>query len=82
MAEGAEAALAAKADITVICASDDDYATAAVEAYNLLKGKSLVVVAGSPACKAELEAAGITHFIAVRDNVLESLKAYQKELGI
>ncbi len=82
VAEGAEAALEAKADITVICASDDDYATAALEAYELLKDKSIVVVAGNPACRAELEAAGVTHFISARDNVLETLKAYQTELGI
>ena len=30
----------------------------------------------------ELKAQGITHFISVRDNVLETLKAYLKELGI
>lgn len=82
VAEGAQAALDAKADITVICACDDDYATLALEAYNALKGKSLVVVAGDPACRAELEAAGVTHFISAKDNVLESLKTYQKELGI
>ncbi|MFI3295147.1 MAG: methylmalonyl-CoA mutase family protein [Rikenellaceae bacterium] len=82
VAQGAAAAIEAKADITVICASDADYATLAVEAYELLKEKSMVVVAGAPECAEELKAAGITHFIAVRDNVLESLKAYQAELGI
>ena len=30
----------------------------------------------------ELKAQGITHFISVRDNVLETLKGYLKELGI
>ncbi len=80
--EGAKAALEAGAAITVICASDEDYATLALEAQKALSGKSIVVVAGNPECRAELEAAGITHFISARDNVLESLKAYQKELGI
>ncbi|CDN30362.1 Methylmalonyl-CoA mutase [Mucinivorans hirudinis] len=82
VAQGAAAALEAKAEIVVVCAADDDYATLAVEAYNLLKGKAIVVVAGAPACRAELEAAGIKHFISVKDNVLETLKAYQTELGI
>lgn len=80
--EGVKEALEAKADIVVICASDDDYATLAVEAYKALKGKAIVVVAGAPASQAELEAAGITHFISVKNNVLETLKGYQKELGI
>ncbi len=80
--EGASAAKEAGADITVICAADADYATLAPEAKALLGDSSLLVVAGNPECKAELEAAGITRFIAVRDNVLESLKSYQKELGL
>lgn len=80
--EGAKAALEAGAAITVICASDDDYLTLAVEAQKALGDKSILVVAGNPACRAELEAAGITRFISVRDNVLETLKGYQKELGI
>jgi methylmalonyl-CoA mutase len=80
--DGARAALAAKADIVVVCASDDDYATLAPEAYKLLKDKAIVVVAGAPASQPELEAAGITHFISVRSNVLETLKSYLKELGI
>ncbi len=78
--EGAQAALAAGATITVVCASDEDYATVAVEAQKLLGGKSLVVVAGNPESRTELESAGITHFISARDNVLESLQGYQKEV--
>lgn len=80
--QGVEAAIEAKSPIVVICAADDDYATLAIEAYNALKGKAIVVVAGDPACKAELEAAGISHFISVKSNVLETLQGYQKELGI
>ncbi len=82
VAEGAKAALEAKADIVVVCAADDDYATLAKEANELLKGKAIVVVAGAPESRPELEAAGVTHFISARDNVLETLKGYQKELGI
>lgn len=80
--EGAKAALAAKADIVVICASDDDYTTLAPEAKKLLGGKAILVVAGAPASQAELEAQGITHFISVKSNVLETLKGYLKELGL
>jgi methylmalonyl-CoA mutase len=40
------------------------------------------VVAGDPACRPGLEAQGIKKFINVKSNVLETLKEYQKELGI
>ncbi|MEG1649640.1 MAG: methylmalonyl-CoA mutase family protein [Rikenellaceae bacterium] len=80
--EGVDAALEAKADIVVICSSDDEYQTLAPEAAEMLKGKALFVVAGEPACKAELQAKGINNFISVKSNVLETLKGYVKELGI
>ncbi len=80
--EGVKAALAAKADIVVMCAADDDYATVAPEAAKLLGGKAILVVAGAPASQPELEAQGISHFISVKSNVLETLKSYLKELGI
>ena len=80
--EGVKAALEAKAEIVVICATDDDYATLAPEAFKLLGDKAILVVAGAPACKEELEAQGIKNFISVRNNVLETLQYYLKELGI
>ena len=80
--EGVKAALEAKADIVVVCASDDDYAEVAPKVKELLGGKAILVVAGAPACAAELEAQGITNFINVKSNVLETLKFYLKELGI
>lgn len=80
--EGVKAALEAKAEIVVVCASDDDYAEAAPKVKELLGGKAILVVAGAPACAPELEAQGITNFINVKSNVLETLKYYLKELGI
>lgn len=80
--EGVKAALDAKADIVVICAADDDYATLAPEAAKMIGDKAIFVVAGAPACMADLEAQGIKNFIHVKSNVLETLKYYLKELGI
>ena len=80
--EGAKAALESKAEIVVVCASDDDYAEAAPKVKELLAGKAILVVAGAPACAPELEAQGITNFISVKSNVLETLKFYLKEMGI
>ena len=61
--EGVKAALESKAEIVVVCASDDDYAEAAPKVKELLAGKAILVVAGAPACAPELEAQGITNFI-------------------
>jgi len=80
--EGVAAALESKAEIVVLCASDDDYAELAPQVKDLLGGKAILVVAGAPACMPELEAQGIANFINVKSNVLETLKFYLKELGI
>ena len=71
VAEGVEAARKAKADIIVICSSDDEYAAFAPEAYNITKGKELLVIAGAPACMDELKAQGIEHFISIRSRVCQ-----------
>ena len=78
--EGVEAAMAAKADIVVICSSDDEYAEYAVPAFKAVDGRAMFIVAGAPACMEELQAAGIEHFIHVRCNVLETLKEYNAKL--
>lgn len=79
---GAKAAVKAKADIIVACSSDEEYAEAVPAIAKIVGKKGIVVVAGDPACKDELTAKGIDHFISVRSNVLETLKEYQKNLGI
>ena len=78
--EGAKAALKAKADIVVACSSDDEYLNEVQEIAKIIGKKAIVVVAGDPACKDELVSKGITNFISVRSNVLETLKDYQKKL--
>jgi len=79
--EGLKAASEKNADIIVLCSSDEEYETLAPTAFEKIAGK-ILVVAGNPACKADLEAKGIKNFVHVRSNVLEDLKAYQKQLGI
>ena len=80
--EGVDAALEAKADIIVICSSDDEYAEYAIPAFKYLNGRAMFVVAGAPACMEDLKAAGIENFIHVKCNVLETLKEYNQKLGI
>ena len=80
--EGVDAALEAKADIVVICSSDDEYAEYAIPAFKYLDGRAMFVVAGAPACMEDLKAAGIENFVHVKCNVLETLKEYNQKLGI
>ena len=80
--EGVDAALEAKADIVVICSSDDEYAEYAIPAFQYLNGRAMFVVAGAPACSEDLKAAGIENFINVKSNQLATLKEYNAKLGI
>ena len=61
--EGVDAALEAKADIVVICSSDDEYAEYAIPAFKYLNGRAMFVVAGAPACMEDLKAAGIENYM-------------------
>lgn len=81
IAEGLGEARRVSAEIVVICSSDEEYATLVPELAALAE-KELLVVAGNPACRQELEAIGVKNFIHVRSNLLEELSKYQEILGI
>lgn len=81
--QGIEACRTAKPDIVVICSSDEDYETYALEIFNSLAREYIVVLAGYPAkLVPQLKAAGMEHFIHMRSNVLETLHEFQIKLGI
>jgi methylmalonyl-CoA mutase len=80
--EGIEAAREKKADIIVLCSSDDEYAAFAPEAFELTGDKEIFVVAGAPACTDDLKAAGINNFINVKSNVLETLQMFNQKMNI
>ncbi len=80
--EGVKAARMAKADIIVICSSDEDYAENA-PALKQQADNMITVVAGYPkAIIDNLKASGLEHFIHVKSNLLDTLTGFQKELGI
>ncbi|MDR2791613.1 MAG: methylmalonyl-CoA mutase family protein, partial [Tannerellaceae bacterium] len=79
---GVEAALKAEADIVVICSSDDEYAELAPAAFKALNGRAIFVVAGAPACSDDLKAQGITDFVNIKSNVLETLKDFNRRLKL
>ena len=81
--EGVEAAVAAQADIIVLCSSDDEYPALAPQAVAAAKGKGILALAGYPKPIAEeLKAAGIENFIFTGQNVVEALGEYQKMMEI
>lgn len=80
--EAVKSAVDSKADIVVICSSDEEYPLFAPEIYNSLKDKAIIVVAGNPACIDELKSKGLENFIHIRSNVIEILTEFNKKLGI
>lgn len=84
--DGVNAAIAAEADIVVLCSSDEEYAEIAPAAAQKLKAakpEMQVVVAGFPKELIDsLKAAGVDEFIHIRTNVLDTLYAFQQKLGV
>ncbi len=80
--QGAKAALDSKAEIVVLCSSDEEYADLVAGVMPILKGKvNHIVVAGNPVEQIEnFRAQGITDFISVKTNALEALQSYNKTL--
>jgi methylmalonyl-CoA mutase len=77
--EGVKAASDANADIIVLCSSDDEYATLGSAFAELATKVAIPVIAGFPKdIMEQLTAAGISHFIHVRSNVLETLNAFNQ----
>lgn len=78
--EGMEAAYAAKADLVVICSSDEEYPELAKQ---VKINQDRIIIAGYPTeSLEEIKAAGLKQFIHARCNILEELKKYQAMLGI
>ncbi|MCB2194241.1 MAG: acyl-CoA mutase large subunit family protein [Bacteroidetes bacterium] len=80
--EGVKAAIDQKADIVVVCSSDDEYMEVAPATLEQLGDKAITVVAGYPKSVDELKAKGLKHFIHVKSNLIETLQGFQEELGI
>ncbi len=83
IAKGCEDALKENPDILVLCSSDEEYPEFVKNALLILKGKvKHIIVAGNPedAIKAEFNAMGVTDYINVRTNALDSLTKYNNAL--
>ncbi len=84
--DGIKAALDAKAEIIVICSSDEEYVDIVpviTKGIKDINNDVVITLAGYP--KEHIEAfkeAGVDDFIHVKTNLIESLNEYQKALGI
>jgi methylmalonyl-CoA mutase len=82
VSQGVDEALKSKADIVVICSSDEEYLLYAPEVLDRLCGKAIVAVAGNPPDIEKLRARGLSNFISMKSDVTETLKYYNSCLGI
>ena len=74
------AALISKADLSILCSSDDEYLAFTKEISAILNmSDKEILIAGKPNNIDELKAAGASDFIHVRTNVLECLKSYNNK---
>lgn len=73
-------------DVVVLCSSDPEYAALAPHVIQEIRaaGKSTpVIVAGNPADSVEpLKQAGVADFVHIRSNAVETLRAWQRRLGV
>lgn len=78
-----EAYRSSGACLAVVCGADPDYAGAGAEAAKALAGASATVwLAGRPKDgRAELEAAGVSRFVAAGDDAVETLEAASNAKG-
>ncbi len=83
---GVKAALDSKAEIVVLCSSDEEYATIVPATCSGIKSQNkevMIFIAGYPEELVEtLKSNGIDDFIHIRTNVLEFLVNLQKKFGM
>jgi methylmalonyl-CoA mutase len=84
--EAAKAALDSKAEIVVICSSDEEYTEIVPVIAPFLKTGNATInitVAGYPKDQIEeFKTIGVDEFIHVKSNIITTLKAYQAFLGV
>lgn len=84
--EGVKVAIDSKAEVIVICSSDEEYAEIAPAIAKAIKEKAserTVILAGYPKEIIDLlKAAGVDDFIHIKTNALVFLKQLQEKLGI
>ena len=78
-------AIESKADIVVMCGADEDYLASGLDYAKAYRGNSngILLIAGHPEeNRAALTEAGVSDFIKLRTNLIESLRNFQSKLNI
>jgi methylmalonyl-CoA mutase len=78
-------AIESKADIVVMCGADEDYVKSGVDYAKAFKGNSngILLIAGNPEeNRTALIEAGVSDFINLRTNLIDSLRNFQDQLQI
>jgi methylmalonyl-CoA mutase len=83
--DGISDGIRSEADILVLCASDDDYATHAeslTREFTKQETNKILVLAGYPPALVDtLRAAGLPHFIHLKSNAIEVLTTLQQQIS-
>ena len=83
VSEGLEAANKVKADVIVLCSSDEEYFDYGPEFAKSVNVDFIPVIAGYPKeLIDDLQQKGLKHFIHMKSNTLETLRDFHRELGI
>jgi methylmalonyl-CoA mutase len=82
VSDGIREALISKADIVVVCSSDDEYLLYAPEIFEGLNNNAIVVIAGNPASTDLLKSKGIESFIHLGSDIPATLGHFNKMMGI
>lgn len=80
--EGIERARNSRADIVVICSSDEEYPLFAPVIFKELRSMAVIVIAGNPECTDELRKLGIENFIYTGLSMPDTLRRFNEMLGI
>ncbi len=75
--QGIDEAKKSNAQFIILCSSDDMYLDIATKVCNALNNK-VIIVAGNPENKNEIEQAGVKHFIHIKSNTFKELVEFQK----
>ncbi|MCL2259945.1 MAG: methylmalonyl-CoA mutase family protein [Fibromonadales bacterium] len=85
VSEGIELVKKNNPQIVVLCSKDEEYIGLVKEIFPVLEKEFpgiVRIVAGNPKDAEDLKAAGAQDFVHVLTNVIDSLSAYQKKLGV
>lgn len=79
--QGIQEAIKSDSQIIVLCSSDDQYLMMSQKCVEKIKDK-ILVIAGNPATRQEIENLGIKNFIHIKSNIYNELSNFQKMLNI